>query len=105
SDKNVSRETLLTDCGLKSVKSHVQNIMLQIPLFSRRVFLGQALASVLPISARAEAAAPQDGFRVLEARQGSLQLLPEPSVKTAVWGYNGEVPGPLLRYKKGEEVK
>ena len=79
--------------------------MLPIPILSRRVFLGQALASVLTMPARSETVTPQDGFRILEARQGSLQLLPEPSVKTAVWGYNGEVPGPLLRYKKGEEVK
>jgi FtsP/CotA-like multicopper oxidase with cupredoxin domain len=75
------------------------------PIFSRRLFLGQALASVLTLPARGEPVSQQDGFRVLEARQGSLQLLPEPSVKTAVWGFNGEVPGPLLRFKKGEEVK
>ena len=34
-----------------------------------------------------------------------MRLLPEPAGETAVWGYDGEVPGPLLRYKKGEEVK
>jgi FtsP/CotA-like multicopper oxidase with cupredoxin domain len=93
----------LSDGGLESVKSHVQNIMPPTPIFSRRVFLGQTLASVLPFSARGEPAS--DGFRVLEARQGSLQLLPEPAAETDVWGFDGEVPGPLLRYKKGEEVK
>ena len=76
---------------------------------SRRVFLGQSLgqslASVLTLPARSEPVSQRDGFRVLEARQGRLQLLPEPSKETAVWGYNGEVPGPLLRFKKGEEVK
>jgi FtsP/CotA-like multicopper oxidase with cupredoxin domain len=77
--------------------------MLPIPPLSRRVFLGQALASVLPFYARAEPA--PDGFRVLEARKNTLQLLPEPAAATAVWGFDGEVPGPLLRFKKGEEVK
>lgn len=76
---------------------------------SRRLFLGQTLACVLTLPARAEpgagAAAPQDGFRILEAREGKLRLLPEPAAPTAVWGYDGEVPGPLLRCKKGEEVK
>ena len=34
-----------------------------------------------------------------------MSLLPEPASPTTVWSYNGEVPGPLLRFKKGEEVK
>jgi FtsP/CotA-like multicopper oxidase with cupredoxin domain len=72
---------------------------------SRRLFLGHTLASVLALPARAELPSPQDGFRVLEAREGNLSLLPEPASPTAVWSYNGEVPGPLLRFKKGEEVK
>ena len=72
---------------------------------SRRLFLRHTLASVLALPARAELPSPQDGFRVLEAREGNLSLLPEPASPTAVWSYNGEVPGPLLRFKKGEEVK
>jgi FtsP/CotA-like multicopper oxidase with cupredoxin domain len=72
---------------------------------TRRLFLGHTLASVLALPARAELPSPQDGFRVLEAREGNLSLLPEPASPTAVWSYNGEVPGPLLRFKKGEEVK
>jgi FtsP/CotA-like multicopper oxidase with cupredoxin domain len=80
-----------------------KSFMPPIPFLSRRVFLGQALASVFPLAARAEP--DPDGFRVLEARQGGLQLLPEPAAETDVWGFDGEVPGPLLRFKKGEEVK
>jgi FtsP/CotA-like multicopper oxidase with cupredoxin domain len=76
-----------------------------VPNLSRRLFLGEALAFVLTLPARAEPSPLQDGFRVLEARQGGLQLLPEPFKITAVWGYNGRVPGPLLRFKKGEKVK
>lgn len=72
---------------------------------SRRLFLGQTLASVLTLPARAEPPSSQDSFQILEARQGVLGLAPEPAAPTAIWGYNGEVPGPLLRFKKGEEVK
>jgi FtsP/CotA-like multicopper oxidase with cupredoxin domain len=47
----------------------------------------------------------EGGFRILEARDGALRLVAEPAAETAVWGYNGQVPGPLLRVKKGEELK
>ncbi len=75
------------------------------PVLSRRLFLGQTLASVLTLPARGESASLPDDFRVLEARHGKLRFLPEPLAETAVWGYDGEVPGPLLRVKIGAEVK
>jgi FtsP/CotA-like multicopper oxidase with cupredoxin domain len=75
------------------------------PNISRRLFLGRTLASVLPLPTQAEPPSPQDGFRILEAREGKSQLLLEPAAPTTIWGYNGKVPGPLLRFKKGEEVK
>jgi FtsP/CotA-like multicopper oxidase with cupredoxin domain len=78
---------------------------MQCGRISRRLFLGHTLASILALPARAEPPSPQDGFLVLEARESNFGLLPEPASPTVVWSYNGEVPGPLLRYKKGEEVK
>ncbi|HXW71235.1 MAG TPA: multicopper oxidase family protein [Methylocella sp.] len=72
---------------------------------SRRLFIGNALALILPLPARAEPGVAADGYVTLEAREGRLRLLPEPSAEMAVWGYNGEVPGPLLRYKRGEEMR
>jgi FtsP/CotA-like multicopper oxidase with cupredoxin domain len=75
------------------------------PVLSRRLFLGQTLASVLTLPARGESASLPDDFRVLEARHGKLRFLPEPLAETAVLAYNGEVPGPLLRVKIGAEVK
>ena len=75
------------------------------PGMNRRLFLGQALVVVFPLPARGVMAAPQDGFRILEAREGKLRLLPEPALPAAIWGYDGTVPGPLLRFKRGEEVK
>ncbi|MCI0467799.1 MAG: multicopper oxidase family protein [Beijerinckiaceae bacterium] len=72
---------------------------------SRRLFLGQTLASIVTLPARAAAPALEGGFQILEAREGRLALLPGPAPTSAIWGYNGEVPGPVLRFKKGEEVK
>ena len=79
-------------------------------MISRRRFLQSGLGSGLAISlcdlsARAEPAPPSDGFMILEARPATLRLLPEPATETPVFAYNGAIPGPLLRYKKGEEVK
>jgi len=74
---------------------------------SRRRFLGSTLAAsltTLPARCETKPVGP-DGFHILEAHEGSLRLHPEPAAETAVWGYDGEVPGPLLRIKKGEEVK
>jgi FtsP/CotA-like multicopper oxidase with cupredoxin domain len=74
-------------------------------MMSRRFFLGNMVAGVIALPARDETAAPQDGFRILEAREEKLQLLPIPAMQSAIWGFDGRVPGPLLRFKKGEEVK
>ena len=69
---------------------------------SRRHFLGSILASLMALPLRAKAA--DDGLRKLEARKVSLRLSPEPAAETEVWGFDGEVPGPLLRYKKGAAI-
>ncbi len=79
-------------------------------LISRRRFVGSSLGSGLAISlfdlrAHSEPAQGSDGFLVLGAAPATLRLLPEPAGETPVWAYNGEVPGPLLRYRKGEEIK
>lgn len=74
-------------------------------LLSRRLFLGQMLASVVVLPARGETPTPQNDFRILEAREGKQQLRPAPAAPSAIWGFDGQVPGPLLRFKKGEEVK
>lgn len=46
-----------------------------------------------------------DGFTVLEAKRGTIRLVSTPARETEVWGYDGQVPGPLLRLKKGAELK
>ncbi len=41
---------------------------------------------------------------MLEARPGTAQLLETANTKTAIWGYGGGVPGPVLRIKRGGEL-
>ena len=80
---------------------HAANPASQPPCFSR------ASAGLRAGSARAKPARrpAQTIFLSSKRGNGTLRLLPEPLTETAVWGYNGEVPGPLLRYKIGAEVK
>ncbi len=82
--------------------------LLSLPLHAEETEAPAETPPATPVSETAEAAKPDiaaDGFRVLEARKGSLHLRPEPAAETEIWGYDGKVPGPLLRFKKGEEVK
>ncbi len=78
---------------------------------SRRRFVSGAgiaiTALTLPKLAFGEGAAElsSDGFRVLRARPGTLRLHGPKGPDTDIWGYDGGVPGPILRVKRGEDVK
>ena len=65
---------------------------------TRRALVASALLA--PIPARARTAEPA----VLDLRPGRLRLMPHPAPETEVWTINGQVPGPVLRVKRGEEV-
>jgi FtsP/CotA-like multicopper oxidase with cupredoxin domain len=67
-------------------------------LLSRRALLGSAFAAIFAGPARA------DGFRVVTVRQTSLRLAPAPAAETIAYGFDGLVPGPLLRCKLGEAL-
>lgn len=71
-------------------------------LFTRRKLLGSAVLAVLAPAVRAE---EPDGFVALEAKPGAIQLLPPPAPQTQIWGFGGQVPGPTLRIKLGQEIK
>jgi FtsP/CotA-like multicopper oxidase with cupredoxin domain len=71
-------------------------------LFTRRKLIGSAFVSLLASTARAEEA---DGFVLLEARPGAAALLPSPAPPTKIWAFGGQIPGPLLRIKRGDELK
>ena len=72
---------------------------------SRRTFasglVGMAAAGSLPLLAPpARAETP-----TLEARTGSAQLVPPDYPATLIWGYEGQVPGPVIRVRQGERVR
>jgi FtsP/CotA-like multicopper oxidase with cupredoxin domain len=46
-----------------------------------------------------------DGFRLLDAAPAQAQIVAVPAPATAALGYEGATPGPLLRLRKGEELK
>ncbi len=74
--------------------------------WTRRTVVGGLAAAILPLEATADQIEkPADGFTIIEAGPGSLRLLPRPAAETAVWAYNGQVPGPLIRVKLGQEVR
>lgn len=61
-------------------------------------------AFTLPARPRAEETAG-DGYRVLRIRPGEARLRGINEQPTAIWGYDGVVPGPTLRVKQGEVLK
>lgn len=67
----------------------------------RRIILGAGAALAVPVRAQSQ----PDGFRVLRARTGSAQLRGPDGGTTPIHGFDGTVPGPVLRVKRGEELK
>jgi FtsP/CotA-like multicopper oxidase with cupredoxin domain len=75
---------------------------------TRRAFLGGGLAAAAWGLSKACADAPlpsPDGFLAFEAAPSRLAFLPPPAEPAASLAYAGAIPGPLLRLKKGEELK
>mgnify|MGYP006211146531 CR=1 FL=1 len=76
-------------------------------MLSRRRFLA-ATAGLAGISLAPRlvwAGAGADGFTVLRATGGTAPLLGDKGDPTAIWGYEGQCPGPTLRVRQGEELK
>lgn len=55
--------------------------------------------------AQSSPSAGEDGFRILRASKGAVRLRGPERPETPIWGYDGAVPGPTLRLKRGEELK
>ncbi|WP_099827659.1 multicopper oxidase family protein [Oceaniglobus indicus] len=73
-------------------------------MLERRTFLGGCLAVAtaghLSAPARAGTKAP-----TLTARPASVQLAPSGFPETAIWGYDGAMPGPQLRIAQGARLR
>jgi FtsP/CotA-like multicopper oxidase with cupredoxin domain len=79
------------------------------PLARRRFLVGLAgLASLPLLPLRGSARSVDDSTLVearLVARAATSQLAPKEYPGTAVWGYNGSVPGPVLRVRHGDRLR
>jgi len=79
------------------------------PAWSRRFVVSAAgivaMASILPPLVMNQALAQSAGFRDLRARPTSIRLRGPDRPETRVWGYDGAVPGPTIRLKRGDELK
>lgn len=67
----------------------------------RSLLLGAGAAFAAPFAACAQA----DAFRVIRARTGLAQLRGPEGAATPIRGFEGAVPGPALRIKRGEELR
>jgi FtsP/CotA-like multicopper oxidase with cupredoxin domain len=79
-----------------------------MPALTRRALLASAAAGatsmMLPFSSAFPAAASLREVS-LRAAPGRVRLMPPPLGETAVWHYNGTVPGPELRLRQGERLR
>ena len=66
---------------------------------NRRQFLSLAALAAVP---RLAGSANQSKLRISSARQS---LVGAGNPDTAVWSYNGTVPGPALRFRQGERLR
>ena len=71
---------------------------------TRRQWLGGFGASLIAVPTAVAAKGPED-LTILHARPGEARLRGSHEAPTSIWGYNGVVPGPLLRIKQGDELK
>jgi len=78
------------------------------PLARRRFLAGMAGLAGAPLlgSCVTRAATPLATVEAqLVAAPGSAQLVPSEHPRTAVWAYNGQVPGPTLRVRQGDRLR
>lgn len=77
-----------------------------MPKITRRAFsLGLASTSALPFVPHAARATSEAGFVDLVAQPGQAQLAPAEYPQTDIWGYDGQVPGPVIRVPQGGRVR
>ena len=75
-------------------------------MINRRTFVhGSAAATALALAAPLSTRFARSGSALrLVAEPGSAHLLESGQPKTPIWGYNGVVPGPMLRVRQGKEL-
>ena len=72
-------------------------------LTRRRLLQGVTAAAALTGFHLPASASNEVHYR-LEIKPGAAKLLEDDTLSTAIWGYDGQVPGPLLRARQGQEL-
>lgn len=72
--------------------------------FSRRRFVQGAATLAVMACARPRASASTGHSYDLELKPGTATLLEDGTSQTEIWGFDGKVPGPVLRAKRGEPL-
>jgi FtsP/CotA-like multicopper oxidase with cupredoxin domain len=79
---------------------------------TRRVVIGGLTASLTSLAQAQPSPRPApsnevaaDAWRVLTAAPAKARLRPDAPAETAVWAFDGQVPGPTLRVRHGEELR
>ncbi|HGG04555.1 MAG TPA: multicopper oxidase family protein [Aliiroseovarius sp.] len=68
----------------------------------RQVLVGAGAGAAMLVPGLGHAAAD---IPVLEARLGRMQLVPGDGPETEIWGYGGDVPGPMIRVPQGARIQ
>jgi FtsP/CotA-like multicopper oxidase with cupredoxin domain len=80
--------------------------MMALPIKRRSLLVGAtALSAALVSNGRARSAAQVEKRVTLTAAPGRAPLTGPPHPDTAVWCFNGQVPGPEIRVRQGERVR
>jgi len=82
--------------------------MMHLTLTRRRLLAGAGMAATLTTLAGHQPGSAQEAsgsFRLLRAKPGIAHLRGPDQKATEIWGYDGSVPGPALRVRRGEEVR
>jgi FtsP/CotA-like multicopper oxidase with cupredoxin domain len=76
-------------------------------MWNRRRFLSATakMAALAGAPRLVWAGTGDDGFTVLRAKGGVAPLRGDQGDPTAIWGFEGQSPGPTLRVRQGEELK
>jgi len=72
---------------------------------TRRELLQSGGAAGLLWSLPGTGFAASEGLTLMTARPAEVQLAPPEYPKTEIWGYDGQMPGPVIRMKQGERVR
>ena len=72
--------------------------------YSRRDILKIGAAAGLASTAPSNLFAQSNSAVPLTAREASLQLAPPDYPQTAIWGFDGSMPGPVIRVRQGGRV-